>query len=58
MIHSYWKGQIACVSELLIEHERLSGVCFPQFYGMPPKGGTEAAGYCSGSHSRGSGNEF
>lgn len=38
MIQSYWKGQIACVSELLIEHECLSGVCFPQFYGMLPKG--------------------
>ena len=29
MIPSCWKGQIACVSELSIEQECLSGVCRP-----------------------------
>lgn len=32
MILSHWKGQIACVFELSIEQERLSGVCRPQLF--------------------------
>lgn len=29
MVRQYWKGQNACVSELLIEQECLSGESFP-----------------------------
>lgn len=40
MVRQYWKGQNACVFELLIEQECLSGESFPWFF----RAGAERAG--------------